>query len=113
MSSGATLASRTGTLILAAVAAGQQALVVPDASWQAWAAIAFLGLLGTGVAFVWYNDGVRRLGAARAAVFINFVPVAAVTLAWLVLGERADASTVAGGALVLAGVVMLNAPRRG
>jgi drug/metabolite transporter (DMT)-like permease len=45
-------------------------------------------------------------------VFINLVPVFAVALgAWL-LGERVDASTAAGGALVLAGVYMLNAPRR-
>jgi drug/metabolite transporter (DMT)-like permease len=63
------------------------------------------------VAFVWYNDGVRRLGAARAPVFINLVPVFAVALGALLLAERIDASTLAGGALVLVGVYVLNAPR--
>jgi drug/metabolite transporter (DMT)-like permease len=106
-------ASLTGTLMLAVATLVEGASLAPrDASLPAWLALAFLGALGTAVAFVWYNDGVRRLGAARAPVFINLVPVFALALgAWL-LGERVDASTAAGGALVLAGVYMLNAPRR-
>jgi drug/metabolite transporter (DMT)-like permease len=107
-------ASLTGTLMLAAATFVEGAALVPhDASWPAWLALAFLGTFGTAVAFVWFNDGVRRLGAARAPVFINLVPVFAVALGALVLGERIDASTAAGGVLVLAGVYALNAPRRG
>jgi drug/metabolite transporter (DMT)-like permease len=106
-------ASLTGTLMLAAATLAEGAALVPQATPSAWAALAFLGAFGTAVAFVWYNDGVRRLGAARAPVFINLVPVFAVVLGALVLGERIDASMVAGGALVLAGVYTLNAPRRG
>ena len=30
---------------------------------------------GTAMGFTWFADGVRRLGAARASVFINLVPV--------------------------------------
>jgi drug/metabolite transporter (DMT)-like permease len=105
-------ASLLGTLLLAAATLVEGAALVPQATPSAWAALAFLGAFGTAVAFVWYNDGVRRLGAARAPVFINLVPVFAVVLAALLLGERVDASMVAGGALVLAGVYTLNAPRR-
>lgn len=108
-----TYASLTGTAILAVAVVVEGVPILPHASASAWLAIAFLGVLGTGVAFVWYNDGVRKLGAARASVFINLVPVAAVALAWLILGERVDLSMVAGGALVIAGVYTLNtAPRR-
>ena len=105
-------ASLTGMLMLAAATLAEGAALVPQASPSAWAALAFLGAFGTAVAFVWYNDGVRRLGAARAPVFINLVPVFAVVLGALLLGERIDASMLAGGALVLAGVYTLNAPRR-
>jgi drug/metabolite transporter (DMT)-like permease len=105
-------ASLTGTLMLAAATLSEGAALVPQASPSAWAALAFLGAFGTAVAFVWYNDGVRRLGAARAPVFINLVPVFAVVLGALLLGERIDASMLAGGALVLVGVYTLNAPRR-
>lgn len=107
-----TYASLTGTLMLAAAAQVDGTPWLPDAPLRAWLAIAFLGVFGTAVAFVWYNDGVRRLGPARAAVFINFVPVAAVALGWLLLGERVEASMLAGGALVLAGVYALNSPSR-
>ena len=106
-------ASLTGTLMLAAATLDDGAPLVPGASLPAWAALAFLGAFGTAVAFVWYNDGVHRLGTARAPVFINLVPVFAVALGALLLGERVDASMLAGGALVLAGVYTLNAPRRG
>ena len=105
-------ASLTGTLMLAVAALVDGAPLVPSASPAAWLALAFLGAFGTAVAFVWYNDGVRRLGAARAPVFINLVPVFAVALGALVLGERIDASMLAGGALVLAGVYTLNVPGR-
>jgi drug/metabolite transporter (DMT)-like permease len=107
-----TYASLTGTLMLAVATLIEGAPFLPQASAWAWFALVFLGVLGTAVAFVWYNDGVRRLGAARAPVFINLVPVAAVALAWALLDERVEAATVGGGALVLAGIYVLNAPRR-
>jgi drug/metabolite transporter (DMT)-like permease len=107
-----TYASFTGTALLGLAVLADGASFLPPASTRAWAAIAFLGVLGTAVAFVWYSDGVRLLGAARASVFINLVPVAAVALAWLILGEAVDASMIAGGVLVVAGVYALNAPRR-
>ena len=105
-------ASLSGTFMLAVAVQLDGAPLVPVASLHAWLAIAFLGVFGTAVAFVWYNDGVRRLGPARAAVFINLVPVAAVALGWLMLGERVEASMLAGGLLVLAGVYALNSPPR-
>jgi drug/metabolite transporter (DMT)-like permease len=107
-----TYASLTGTLMLAAATLVEGAPFLPRASAWAWFALVFLGVLGTAVAFVWYNDGVRRLGAARAPVFINLVPVAAVALAWALLDERVEAATLGGGTLVLAGIYVLNAPRR-
>jgi drug/metabolite transporter (DMT)-like permease len=73
-------------------------------SWQVWAAFAFLGLLGTTVAFVWYLDGVGKLGPARATVFLNLVPVASVLLSALVTGEQLTAATAIAAVMVLAGI---------
>ena len=69
-----------------------------------WAAVAFLGVFGTAIGFTWYTDAVRVLGAARAAMFINLVPVAAVLMAAIALGETVVPSVALGGAAVLAGV---------
>lgn len=74
-----------------------------------WIAVALMGLFGTGVAFLWYAEGIRRLGSAHAAVFTNLVPVFAVAASWAFLGEKPDFSLVAGGAVTLAGVFLVNA----
>jgi drug/metabolite transporter (DMT)-like permease len=60
------------------------------------------------VAFTWYVQGIQAVGAPRAGVFINLVPVCAVLLAWMLLGEPIDFSLVAGGLLVLCGVRLAN-----
>ena len=80
-------------------------------SLTGWIAVAYLGVLGTGLGFVWFYEGIQRIGASRAAVFINFVPVSAAAMgAWL-LGEPVDASLLVGGALVLGGVALTNRGR--
>ncbi|MFO1322652.1 MAG: DMT family transporter [Burkholderiales bacterium] len=107
-----TYAALIGTAMLAVVAAATGDLAPPAASLRAWAAVVFVGLFGTAVAFVWFYDGVRAIGPARTAVFINLVPVAAIVLGVLLLGEPFEVSMAVGGALVIAGVLLLNRPDR-
>jgi len=103
----------TAMLAVAAVLAGQA--VPAGVSWRAWAAILYIAIFGTAIGLVLFYDGVRRIGAARTSVFINLVPVFAVTLGVLLLGEPLELSTLAGGALVIGGILLLNRPepRRG
>ena len=75
---------------------------------EVWAGLAFLGVLGTAVAFVWYYEGLRQLGAARTVVFNNLVPVFGVLLGWLILGEPLSVSLLAGGGLAIFGVFLVN-----
>ena len=79
---------------------------VADAGASALAAIAFLGILGTALAFTWYADGVKQIGATRAGIYINLVPVFAVPQGALLLGERLGLPSLIGGLLVLAGVML-------
>ncbi len=103
-----TYAALAGTAILVVAAAATGDLIVPAASSQGWLALGYLGVFGTAVAFVWFYEGVKAIGPARAAVFINLVPVAAVTLGVLLLGERLELSMLAGGVLVILGVYIIN-----
>ena len=105
-----TEAARVGTAMLAAIALARGELGVPHASTHGWIALAYMGTLGTAVAFVWFLEGVKALGPARAAIFVNLVPVAAITLAVLLLGEHVTGAMVAGAALVVAGVWIINRP---
>jgi drug/metabolite transporter (DMT)-like permease len=106
-----TYAALTGTAMLAVLAALSGDLLPPVASLRAWTAIAFVGLFGTALAFVLFYEGVRTIGPARTSVFINLVPVAAIVLGVLLLGEPLEASMLVGGALVVAGVLLLNRPQ--
>ena len=105
-----TYAAISGTAMLIVTAAWTEGLTLPSASLAGWGSVVFLGVLTTAVAFVWYYEGVKTIGPARAGVFINLVPVMAVVLGVLLLGESLDAATVVGGAITIAGVFLLNRP---
>jgi drug/metabolite transporter (DMT)-like permease len=77
---------------------------LPAFSWLGWLAILQLALLGTVVGFVWWYEGVQRIGTARAAAFVNLVPLFGALLAALILGERLVAAQLWGGFLVIVGV---------
>jgi drug/metabolite transporter (DMT)-like permease len=81
-------------------------------TWQGWVAFAYLVVFGTVIAFLWFYEGVKALGAARASQFINLVPPLAVAEAVLILGEPLTPPLYVGTALVVAGLYLTNRPRR-
>jgi drug/metabolite transporter (DMT)-like permease len=100
-----------GLLMLLAVALlDNPAQLLPHYPPLAWSAILFLGLLGTTLGFTWFAAAVQKIGAQRASIFINLVPVAAVLQGALLLGERLDLSALVGGLLVIAGVLLTQRP---
>jgi drug/metabolite transporter (DMT)-like permease len=99
----------TGWLMLTVAALIEGRLFALAAtSWSGWASIVFLGLFGTAVAFTWYAQAIARLGTTKAAAFINLVPLFAVLLGTLLLDERLGGAVLAGGALVMVGVLLTN-----
>ena len=119
-----TLLGRTVTGKISAIAAtaystwmGTAALLVyaafepaPTAPWSVsvWLAAAFLGICGTTIAFLLYLKGIGQIGPSRASIFINLVPVCGVVLSSIFLGESISTATLVGGAIVIAGVRILN-----
>ena len=73
-----------------------------------WLAIFYLGFFGTVLGFVWYYEGIRNIGPMKASQFINFVPISAVILAFLLLEEALTASLIIGTILVCSGVYLTN-----
>ena len=78
--------------------------------FRLWSSIAYLAVFGTALAFVWYYRGVHSIGAARAAQFINLVPVSGVFFGAVLLHEPLTASLLTGGTLVLGGLWLTNRP---
>ena len=77
-----------------------------------WAALFYLGIFGTVVGFVWYYEAIRIIGATRAGLFINFVPISAVILAFFFLNEPLTISLLSGALLVSSGVYLTNLPTK-
>lgn len=98
-----------GTLLLAFPAA-QAGLFshLSAISMASWVSLAYLGLGGTALGFSLYYIGIKKIGASRAGIFINLVPVFSILLSWFILGETIRPAVLAGGLLVLTGVTMAN-----
>jgi drug/metabolite transporter (DMT)-like permease len=80
-------------------------------TWQSWLALGYLVVFGTLIPFLWFYEGVKAIGSARASQFINLVPPLAVAEAVWLLGEEMTPALYAGAALVVAGLYLTNKPR--
>jgi drug/metabolite transporter (DMT)-like permease len=77
---------------------------VPSWSSQVWLAATVLGVLSTVVAFLIFFWAVSRFGAGLAAMVSYLVPIAALTLAFVVLGERPLPLQLVGALVIVLGV---------
>ena len=75
-----------------------------------WACIFYLGYFGTVLGFVWYYEGINAIGPMKAGQFINFVPISAILLAFIFIGEPITMSLLIGTVLVSSGVYLTNRP---
>jgi drug/metabolite transporter (DMT)-like permease len=81
-------------------------------SATAWGAIVFSGGLSTGLAYAVWNEAVKAVGPSHTAAFTNLVPFLAVASGALMLGEPVTLAQVAGGALIIGGLVLMRRARR-
>jgi drug/metabolite transporter (DMT)-like permease len=110
-----TYSSLVGTAGLFPAAVMEGLFSSGDLGPAAWANAAYLGFFGTVLGFVWYYQGIQRIGPVRAGIFINFVPISAVLLGFVLLDEPITIALVAGAVLVSSGVYLttLGARRSG
>src|SRR5213593_1006862 len=83
-------------------------------SWSplSWLGILYLALLSTVVGYFFYVVGVSKIGAGRAAIFGNLVPVFGVTTSVLLLGESLSPWHGVSFLLILTGVVLVNRQKK-
>jgi drug/metabolite transporter (DMT)-like permease len=73
-----------------------------------WVAILWLGLLGTGLAYLLYFYLINAWGSTRSSLITYAMPVIGVGLGVSFLGEVLDPRVILGTLLVVAGVVLVN-----
>ena len=101
--------SIAGTLMLFFPALGHGLFSnIPTYGAMDWVSLCYLGFFGTVLGFFWYYEGIQKIGPMKAGVFINFVPVSAIILSYLILKEPITKEILAGAVLVTAGVYLTN-----
>jgi drug/metabolite transporter (DMT)-like permease len=96
----------------------QLCLLPTDRKWLAagvatvagsgWLALGYLIVFATALGQQAWLYGVKGIGPSRAGVFVNLIPVSALLLSAMVLGEPIGAKEIAGIVLILAGVWLVN-----
>jgi drug/metabolite transporter (DMT)-like permease len=75
---------------------------------QAIVAVVWLGLLGSGLAYICYFTVLRAWGATRTSMVAYLLPVVGIVLGAIVLGDPLTANRIGGTALVIAGIALVN-----
>lgn len=75
---------------------------------EAWFSVIWLGILGSGMAYLAYFRLLSRWGATRTSLVAYVLPIVGIVLGFLVLQEPIDVTLIAGTALVIAGVALVN-----
>lgn len=76
--------------------------------WESWAAIAYLILFGSLIAFICYLYALQNLPTEQASIYAYINPIVAVLCGWLVFSEEVTIHIIIGGAITLLGVFLVN-----
>ncbi|MCB0966685.1 MAG: DMT family transporter [Ilumatobacter sp.] len=81
-------------------------------SWGSFLAVAALGALGTGVAFVMMASNAGRYGSTRASSTTYLIPAVSIVLGVALRDETTEAIALLGSAVAVAGAYLVNTARR-
>jgi drug/metabolite transporter (DMT)-like permease len=79
--------------------------------WQAWAAVLYMAIFSSALAYVFYFWLLRYLEASQLSAFTYLLPVLATLLGIVWLGEKGSWSQVLGGVIALGGVYWIESGR--
>ena len=75
---------------------------------ESWAAVIYLAVIGSAVAFTLYMFTLRHLSATVSSLYTYINPVVAILLGWLVLGEQLSVWEFAGMLVTIGGVWLVS-----
>jgi len=105
-----------GAIIILPVALHQTRALGPFSAWRAipwqgWTALVYMAVCSSAMAYLFYFWLLRYLEASQLSAFTYLLPVLAVILGILWLGERGSAMQIVGGTLALGGVYWVESGR--
>ncbi|MBO1531425.1 DMT family transporter [Psychrobacter sp. F1192] len=104
------VAITAGSLIIASV------LMLPVAAYefpygqsislQAWVAVICIGVFSTAIALIFMNQLIKNIGPTRATSITLVIPIFAIILGYVLLGEALDTRAVIGSIVILIGTYL-------
>ena len=76
--------------------------------WQSWAAMGYLVIFGSIIAFIAYLYALQNLSAEQTSLYAYINPIVAVLFGWMLFSEKMTAFIAIGGAITLFGVYLVN-----
>ncbi|WP_440640130.1 DMT family transporter [Bradyrhizobium sp. PUT101] len=105
----ATFQLMASTLMMAAVAAAvEQPWQLPIPGPATWLAVLGLAALSTALAYIVFFQIVRRSGASNVMLVTLLIPVTAILLGWLVLGEPISMREIAGAIVIGSALLVID-----
>lgn len=77
-------------------------------SVKGWAAILFLGIFCSGIAYVLWAQSLKEMESVKAGAFLYFEPFITVSASWLILNEEITFLMILAGIIITAGVILVN-----
>ena len=87
---------------------GDRLVLLLNKPWIFWCAMFYLSIFGTVLSYKWYIDAIHFFGVGKAGVFLNGVPLSAILIGVLVLGQPLSIGMTAFGLIVIIGVIITN-----
>ncbi|WP_037496540.1 EamA family transporter [Solirubrobacter soli] len=112
LASGALVLALLGVTGLLPMSATTASPVYAGDAWAWWVPLVGLGVVTAGLAYCTGIEASRRLGSRLSSFVALLEVVAGVTFAWLLLDQLPGAAQLAGGALIIAGVVVVKLGER-
>jgi drug/metabolite transporter (DMT)-like permease len=78
-----------------------------DASIEAWSWLAFLAIFSTVLSYVWFADGIKKIGASKTSFYVYLVPIFGIFSGWLLLDEKLGISLAVSFILIAGGVYLV------
>ena len=85
-----------------------RAIPITSIPWQSWAAIAYLVLFGSLIAFVCYLYALQNLPTEQASIYAYINPIVAVVFGAILFNESLTMFLAIGGLVTLLGVYLVN-----
>jgi drug/metabolite transporter (DMT)-like permease len=84
---------------------------LPHASWGGWLSILYMTIFASVLGYLFQLIAIQKIGAPKAAIFVNLVPVFTIVQSVLILGEPFNTFKLLSAGIIITGVYLTTRPQ--